>query len=594
MQKILLAVLISLIFSLSYAAEPLKPLPSEQAFVFTTYVDKQNNITFQWNIAPGYYLYKNKFNFTVAPTSPLKIGKIVWPAGTSKKGLDGTTYPTFLGLVKVTVPLLGSFRGPIQLTINYQGCSLSGFCYAPIKKYLNVDLTNIKPMQDLTKNVSITSEPQPFLSDQDMSQAIFAGHSVFFILISFLGLGLLLAFTPCVLPMIPILSGIIAGHKKKVSTLYAFTLSSAYVSGMAIMYAIAGVIVALLGSSIQVFFQKPWVIFLFSGFFVLLSLSLFGFYELQLPRSLNKQTTRWSNHLKGGSFIGVFLMGCLSTLIVSPCVSAPLVGVLAYIAQTGNVFFGAMALLMLGIGMGIPLLLIGTSAGKWLPKAGHWMELVKKLFGVLMLGVAIWMLSRIISPPLTLLLWALLCLGVGIYLIKFYKVNHRGVRVLRTCAVFLLVYGALLLVGAGLGKTDPLKPWDGWNENVSAEHELPGFFSVFHNEQELDQQLALAKEQKKFVVLDFYATWCVSCVMMDKQVLNRESIRNAMYNFIRLRADVTDNSDFDQKIMKRYHVVAPPTMIFINQTGQEISSARIVGEVDSEKLLAIINKVREQ
>lgn len=589
MFKFFLGILLSFAVSLGFAQEGVQPLPMDQAFVFTTYVDQENNITFQWNVAPGYFLYQNKFNFTLSPTSKVNIGKIFWPKGASRTDFEGKTYPIYSGLVKLTVPLLGTFRGPIVMTINYQGCSLSGFCYAPVSRYLHVDLSEIKPLQDLTKNVTARSTNQPFLTDQNTTQRIFAGHGVMFILFSFLGLGLLLAFTPCVLPMIPILSGIIVGHQKKISTLHAFSLSFAYVLGMAVTYAIAGMIVASLGSSIQTLFQKPWIIILFSGLFVLLSLSLFGFYELQLPARWQKHTTSLSNRLEGGTYFGVFLMGCLSTLIVSPCVSAPLVGVLAYIAQTGDMFLGGTALLMLGFGMGIPLLLIGTSAGKWLPKAGQWMDSIKKLFGFLMLSVAVWMLSRIVSGPVSLMLWSVLVVGAGLFLSLFCEASPRVKVILRMMGSLFLVYGIILIAGAALGNTDPLNPWAGGNNASANEMSL---FKVVKNNNELILEMNAAKKNKKPVILDFYATWCVSCVMMDKTVFSQAAVRTALNDFVLLRIDMTENNLFDQSTMKRLHVVAPPEMVFFDEDGKVLESKQIVGEVSETELLNRINEIK--
>lgn len=594
MRKFLLGLALSLIVSLGFANDAVVPLPSEQAFVFTTYVDDHDNIIFQWNIAPGYYLYQNKFNFSVSPLSDLKIGKIDWPVSRVKQDDDGNAHPVYSGLLKLTIPLLGPFRGPIVLKINYQGCSMSGFCYAPVAKYLRVNLSTIKPFEDLTKNVSMTSVAKPFLPEENTAARIFATHGIFITLLSFLGLGLLLAFTPCVLPMVPILSGIIVGHHRQVSTARAFSLSLAYVTGMAMTYAVAGMGAAFLGSSVQTLFQQTWVIVLFSSLFVLLSLSLFGFYELQMPSFLHRHTTQLSHRLQGGSYVGVFLMGCLSTLIVSPCVSAPLVGVLAYISQTGNVVFGGMALLMLGIGMGIPLLVIGTSAGKWLPKAGHWMDLIKKLFGVILLGVAIWMLSRIVPGSASLFLWSALVLGTGLYFGLLDQPLDQGRLVLRTVASFLLVYGMILFVGAMMGYSDPFGPWGNWHgESQSAVEMHQSFFYRVNDNRDLDLQLANAKRDKKPVIVDFYATWCTSCIMLDRHVFNQSIVQNKLADFVRLRVDVTKNNPADHLIMQRYHVIAPPTILFFNKEGDEVVSQRVIGELSVSELENKIMKIKE-
>lgn len=590
MLKILSGILLCFFITVGFAEEnKLQPLPSSKAFTLSSYVDEQNQITFQWNIAPGYFLYQNKFNFTVSPSPDLNIGKINWPRWVIKTDFEGKKHPIYAGLIKLTVPLIGTFKGPIIIAIHYQGCSLNGFCYAPVVKYLHVNLSTIKPLQDLSKDVYASSNPEPFLSDQNRSEKIFAGHNLFFILFSFLGLGLLLAFTPCVLPMVPILSGIIVGHQKRISTRHAFTLSLAYVLGMAITYAIAGILVAWIGSSIQTLFQKAWIIFLFSTLFVLLSLSLFGFYELQLPSRWQKHTTHLSNRLEGGTHFGVFLMGCLSTLIVSPCVSAPLVGVLAYIAQTGNMILGGSALLMLGLGMGIPLLVIGTSAGKWLPKAGVWMDLIKKLFGIIMLGVAIWMLSRILSGSMILMLWSLLTIGSGVYFGVFYGSTAKLRLSLRVLSSIVIVYGIILMFGAALGNSDPFHPWA--EGNVSNQD---SYFIIIKNKDDLIQKLNDAKINKKPVILDFYAKWCASCIKMDKTVFNQASVRTALNDFVLLRADITENNTFDQSLLKQYHVIAPPEIVFIDKNGIIIKSEQIVGEVSAAELLNSIQKIKRK
>ena len=380
-------------------------------------------------------------------------------------------------------------------------------------------------------------------SNDDYIPRFFDSHNVLIIVFSFLGLGLLLAFTPCVLPMVPILSGIIVGQSKNIrNKKKSFALSLAYVIGMAITYAIAGVVIALIGSSIQAQLQKPLVIVSFSGLFVLLALSLFGFYELQLPAQLQRRVTALSNQQKGGHYVGAFLMGCLSTLIVSPCVSAPLVGVLAYIGQTGDVVLGALSLLALGLGMGIPLLLIGISADRILPKAGAWMGVVEKIFGFMMLGFAIWILSRMIPGP------------VGGYGDLFY-------------------------------------PWSRFN-SVHQSSSEKAIFKLIHSFDELDQQLALAKKKKQIVMLDFYADWCNSCVVMERTIFSRAEVREQLANILALRADLTKNNAFDQALLKKFHLVGPPTIIFFGVQGQELTSARIVGEVDVKEFLTRLAKIQ--
>lgn len=326
MREIIVLVL-SFIFSIGYAAEPPLPLPAEKAFVFSAVLHHGNQLVFEWNIAPGYYLYRNQLTLKPAPVNGVKLGKINWPAGQVKQDVLHGTYQAYTGVVKVFVPIVGKAKGVLNLNVDYQGCSSAGFCYTPIKKTLTVDLSRISAPYNLTQYVqTIGAMTKAHALDDNAYDTFFAGHNLLVVVLSFLGLGLLLAFTPCVLPMIPILSGIIVGQGKKITAKKSFFLSLSYVSGMAITYAIVGIVIALIGSGIQAQLQKTWVLILFSGFFILLALSLFGFYELQLPMRLRSLITNLSNRQRGGTYIGVFLMGSLSTLIVSPCVSAPLEG----------------------------------------------------------------------------------------------------------------------------------------------------------------------------------------------------------------------------------------------------------------------------
>ncbi len=591
MNKVIAGLIAGLLMSLGHAAEAVQPLLPSKAFIFSAYVNEQNKLFFQWNIAPGYYLYQNKVKVTVLPTDKVKIGQIQWPAAVEKKRHDGASYSIYSGVLKVALPLVEERNGVVTFVADYQGCSSNGFCYAPIKKYLRVDLSTLQAGKSLTQYEAVAASSQSLASDQAIAQTLFAQHGVVFVLLSFLGLGLLLAFTPCVLPMIPILSGIIIGHRHQVKTMRAFSLSLAYVVGMASTYALAGMLVAVLGSSIQVFFQKLWVIGLFSVIFVLLAFSLFGFYEIQLPNHWHRHATKWSNRLTGGSYVSVFFMGCLSTLIVSPCVSAPLVGVLTYIAQTGNMLFGGAALLMLGIGMGVPLLAIGASAGKWLPKAGNWMELIKKLFGILMLAIAIWMLSRVVSVTIILILWSFLLIGTGIFIIYYHKKTYR--------MFFRLIGGAIILAGVFV-LLEPVNDivtklfQRDSTDLLARKSELPSFFILIKNQSELEQQIKLARENKKLVAIDFYAQWCVSCVLMDKQLFNQADVRATMADFVRLRVDVTENTKIDQAIMKYYHVVAPPTILFFNPLDHDETSQRLVGEVNKAQFLTTINNIKEK
>ncbi len=586
MLRMLLGLILTLIISVSYAEQaPQKPLRPEQAFAFTSFLTPNNQLIMEWDIAPGYYLYRDKLRLTPMPNSRGKIGKIVLPQGQEKRDEMHGIYQAYTGRLQIPVTLINPKAGPIGFGVGYQGCSTGGFCYSPINKILTVELAPGR----------LPTQPaQPAFSDQDYATQVLSKNNLLLIILSFLGMGLLLAFTPCVLPMIPILSGIIIGHGKELSTAKAFLLSLAYVMGMALTYAVAGIMVAFLGSSIQAAFQKPWVIALFSGFFVLLAFSLFGYYELEMPSRWQQRIAGLSNRQKGGTYLGVFFMGVLSSLIVSPCVSAPLVGVLAYIAQTGNMVIGGIALLALGLGMGIPLLLIGTSAGKLLPKSGPWMDGVKKFFGFLMLSFAIWILSRVIPGPLALFLWAVLLIFSAIFMGAFAAANNTLEKISKGLGLIFLVYGNILIIGAALGNSDPFRPWEKWNiisDRLAPVEKLP--FTVIKNSAELDQQLNAAKTQAKPVMLDFYADWCEPCVLMDHYLFSRLDVHRALAKFILLRVDVTKNTDFDQAILKRFDVIAPPTVIFFDTQGKELKNQRIIGEVNAKEFFSKIAKVKE-
>lgn len=580
MSRMFLLIFLCLCVVTGYASN--RPLPPEKAFEFSPLVDN-NKVFLEWNIAPGYFLYKKKMTIKVASSSQVKINKVLLPAGKTKKDEVHGVIQVYTGKLKVPVTLMEPSKGILQLVVNFQGCSEKGFCYPAMDKEVRIDLAQAQSAPPVQVTGALAASAS---QDMTYTHTLYDHSSYFVIIMSFLGIGLLLAFTPCVLPMIPILSGIIVGQGNQLTTGKAFSLSFAYVLGMALTYAIAGIFVAMVGSSIQVVFQNPWVIGSFSILFVLLALSLFGYYELQLPARWQRRLTSMSNNQKSGTYIGVFLMGVLSSLIVSPCVSAPLVGVLAYIAQTGNMVLGGFALLALGFGMGIPLLIIGTSAGKLLPKAGAWMETVKKIFGLVMLGVAIFMVSRIIPGPLTMILWAALCIGSAYMLVEGASGTSNWNRAAKSSALFFAVYGIVLIASSVTGNSDPLHPWEksmmvATNKDKKAN---PAFTTVA-NMREFDTKLAEAKRDHKAVVLDFYADWCESCVWMDRNIFNQPQIKTAYSDIVWIRADVTKNSSFDQQLLKRFNVIAPPTIVFFDRSGQELSNQQIVGEVSAQEFV---------
>lgn len=577
MLRVFINIIISLVLFSAGTSWAAQPLTADQAFAFSSHMDKKNELTLEWQIAPGYHLYRDQTVVRTSQKSQVKIGQVILPPGVTIKDKVLGPVSIYEGTVKVHVPILNPITGILNLKVHYQGCSGKGFCYAPQDRIVQVDLAAVDP----AKNLVISDSAKMKSSTQDYESKFFSGENNFLLILSFLGIGLLLAFTPCVLPMVPILSGIIVGHGKHITTMKAFLLSFAYVMGMAITYAIAGMIVAMIGSHIQTLFQSKWVIYLFSGFFVLLAFSLFGFFEMETPAHWRKRVTNWSYKHKGGTYFGVFMMGALSSLILSPCVSAPLVGVLAYIAQTGNVIFGGVSLLALGIGMGIPLLLIGVSAGKLLPKSGPWMVTIKKLFGILMLAMTIWMLSRVIPGPVALFLWSVLFICTAIFMDIFKKGNGGPwPHLKRGLGVVILIYGVILLIGAAMGNCDPFHPWEG--ARIELNQKRLQFVTVTSMD-DLSEKLATAQRNHKPVMLDFYADWCTACVAMQRFVFVRPRAQEDLVGYVVLRVDVTHNTDFDQAVLKRYNVIAPPTILFFNANGEELASARIVGEVDANE-----------
>lgn len=567
-------------------AETHQPLLVDKAFQLSVVKANNKEVSLQWKIANDYHLYRERFNFKVMSPEHVTLGKIVLPKGIAEEDPILGKYQEYKNKVQINLPLNHVTKGTktLMLLVGYQGCADSGFCYPPETKKVSVDLTAVAHSKVTAYS---TYEPTTLpiansTSSQDKVTHLLESKHYFWIALAFLGFGILLSFTPCVLPMIPILSGIIVGQdKKEITTRHAFLLSLSYVIGMAITYALAGVLVALAGSHLTTAFQAPWVIILFSLLFVVLALSLFDFYELRLPSFLEQSVAELSNR-QSRSYIGSAIMGALSVLIVSPCVTAPLVGVLTFIAQTGNVFLGALALFMLAVGMGLPLLLIGTSAGKLLPKAGAWMNLIKTSFGVLLLGVAIYLLQRVLPGLITMWLWAALFIISAVYLWKNSKVFFKGM------GVVFLVYGIILLVGGSAGNTDPLQPLTNFHNRSVVVSKLP--FQRVKTIADVDDAVRKAATQHKLVMLDFYADWCVSCKEMERNTFSDAAVQSALKNAVLLQVDVTQNDVADKALEQHFNVIAPPTMIFFKD-GKELKDARIVGEMGPKDFLKHIEAI---
>ncbi len=567
-------------------AELINPYPVDSAFQVSAKIQNSETLLVHWDIAPGYHLYKERFKFAISEPKDSIIGEITLPPGKKMHDEILGDYEAYHDSVDIPLPISPT-QTPIVLRIGYQGCSDNNFCYPPQLKQVTLDphAAEYTWVKGMNAPAATLNDSTGDLNQQDHVAALLQQDNLFLILLSFFGFGLLLAFTPCILPMIPILSGLIVGHEKKISVAHAFWLSLTYVLSMSVTYALAGIAAGFAGSTIQAALQNPWVIGSFSLVFVLLALSLFGFFELRLPQSFQSKITALSNKQKSGSYLGVAIMGCLATLIVSPCVSAPLVGALAYIGNTGNAALGGSALFVMGLGMGIPLLILGTSGGKLLPKAGPWMNHVKSFFGVLMLAVAIWMLARVIPGQITMLLWAGLLIMSSVYL-GFLGPNqhHSWGKFWKGIGLLLAVYGIILMLGAATGNTDPLQPLAKLS-HAKKSTQQGAQFTIIKSQADLDQALAKAKQNNQPTLVDFYADWCIACKEMEQNVFARPEVKQALSQYQLLKADITANDAVDKALQKQQAVIAPPTIIFFNPQGEEIVRYRIVGEMNKKDFL---------
>ena len=557
-------------------------LPVDQAFVLSAIADGSDRVLLDWEIAPGYYLYRHRISAKTA-TPGFSLGEIEMPAGKKKTdeffGDVEVYYHTLSATLPVTRPEGAS---SLEISVSYQGCADAGLCYPPVTKTVAIELP---PPGTPSK-----SESPPMVSEQDRLSNLIAGGSLLAIMASFFGFGLLLAFTPCVLPMIPILSGIIAGQGESATPRRSFMLSVTYVLGMALTYTIAGAAFAAAGQQAQAFFQQPWIIISFAALFVVLALAMFGVFDIKIPSALETRLASVSGRQKSGSFVGTAIMGALSALVVTACVAPPMVAALAVIGQTGDVMRGALALFAMGIGMGSPLLLVGVAGGRFLPHAGPWMTSIKTLFGVLFLGVAVWMLERVLPGSLTLALWALLVLVGGYYFGGFGRVGAGSDAwrlVARGLGLAAIVWGVIMMVGAAAGGHDPLQPLrdaslPGFRGNALATGAEALPFRKIASIEDLDRELAAAQAAGKPAMLDFYADWCVSCKEMEKYTFSVPEVQKDLSDFVLLKADVTANSEADQALFRRFGVYGPPTTAFFSTQGRECRAFRLVGYVKAD------------
>lgn len=573
------------------------PLPASEIFQLGTKQVDPNTFVLNWQVKPGYYLYSDRIKLSEPSNNNLRLGTILFPEATTKTDKQGRTHSVYRDRLALPVAILGEQPGESLLDVQFQGCADDGFCYPPetgqikltIDKNLALSAVNLETKTPDAEPVAQEQQEQQVAQAQpvDKVEAVFINHHWAMVILSFFGFGLLLSFTPCILPMVPVLSGIIVGHGKDLSTRKAFFLSLSYVLSMSITYAIVGALVAKLGSNLQVLMQTPWVIGLFSFVFVLLALSMFGFYELRLPTSWQAKLANASRSQSSGHYLSAAAMGCLSTLILSPCVTAPLIGALGYIAHTGNIALGGFALFFLGLGMGTPLILIGMSAGKWLPKAGQWMNLVKAFFGVLLLAVAIFLLERILPGPLVMALWAILLIFSGVYCGALTHSLNNFDKFRQGCGIILLVYGLLVLIGASMGTTNPLQPLAGLQIANATTAKVTGGKTV---KTLSGLQKAIANAKGKPVMLDFYADWCTSCKFMEATVFKDPRVTEALKDFVVVKVDITGNNAQERALLSQFNVVAPPTFLFLNELGHEESHLRLVGETSTNEFLNQLNQ----
>jgi thiol:disulfide interchange protein DsbD len=581
----LLALLLSLCGLLAHAQEP---LPAEQAFRASARALDDKTVEVRFQIADGYYLYRHRFQFAAEGIS---FSAPALPPGKPKKDDAFGEVEIYRKELVFALPVSAG-QPPFDLQLTSQGCADIGICYPPQTTTVSVALASSGSgtggflARALGSGDSPASSATPAAEHDESGRIarLLDGSGTAVILASFFGFGLLLTFTPCVFPMIPILSGIIVGHGHAISKGRAFGLSSLYVLGMALTYAAAGVAAGLSGTLLSAALQNPWVLGAFALVFVVLALSMFGFYELQLPTALQSRLSDNANHQKGGSPGGVIAMGALSALIVGPCVAAPLAGALLYIAQTGNAVLGGTALFTMALGMGAPLIVVGVLARSALPKPGPWMEGVKRAFGVMLLGVAIWLLTPVLPSIVPMLAWAGLLVFSAIYLHALDPLPAHASgwqRFWKGFGVIALLAGAALFIGALAGSRDPLQPLAILRAQAasSAPAAAETKFQRVASVEELDQILKTATRP---VMLDFYADWCISCKEMERFTFADPAVARRLEGFQLIQADVTANSDADKALLKRFKLFGPPGIIFFDADGAERKNLRVVGFQNAE------------
>ena len=565
-------------------------LKVDKAFIFDFHQQK-NKLQVSFNIADGYYLYRHQFKFT---TSNATIVPVDLPTGESHEDEFFGIQQIFTGQLAFTIDIEQA-SSDASLTVRYQGCAKKGLCYPPTKKTIDLsevalttntasDTSNVLAALDISseqqKNVTATKANS---SEQHQLADMLKGDNIWLTLVAFFVGGLLLSFTPCVFPMYPILTGIIVGQGDKLSTKKAFTLSFFYVQGMAVTYTLLGIVVAIAGAQFQAMFQHPIVLIALSALFIFLALSMFGIFNLALPSSWQNKLNQLSSNQKGGSYIGVLVMGAISGLVASPCTTAPLTGALLYISQSGDIFLGASALYALSLGMGLPLLVLGSSGGKLLPKAGNWMNVIKNIFGLLLLAVPIFLLERFLPVLVIDVLWAVLILATAGY---FYTVNQDSSKTfgfgLRSIIIFLVFF-------IGANKAYQLV-YPASNISISQQTDNHGFIHV-KNLTEMNQAIAKANAEGKTVMVDLYADWCIACKEFEEYTFFEANVQKSLAGTVLLQIDLTDTGSKDSvELMSTFDIFGLPSILFFDLKGNELSQRRVTGFMGADEFSAHVDE----
>jgi thiol:disulfide interchange protein DsbD len=572
-------------------------LAPEEAFVYEAIALDADTALARFTAQPGYYLYTDKFSFGVEGLKGISVRASELPAGVIKDDPEFGPVPVYYGQIEVPVDFVRPAGEAIEVALqaDFQGCRDGDICYPPMSRTVTLTLpAGGGAAGPDAGTVSPAPSPGVPVSEQDRLARLLTGNPAAAI-VAFFVAGLLLAFTPCVFPMVPILSGIIVGQGDRLTTPRAFWLSLVYVLAMAVTYTVAGVLAGMFGQNLQAVFQNPWILSGFVVVFILLALSMFGFYDLQVPGRLQTRLTEASNRQQGGGFGGVAVMGFLSALIVGPCVAPPLMAALIVIGSSGDALLGGAALFALSIGMGAPLILFGVSAGKLVPRAGAWMDAVKAVFGVGLLALAIWMLERILPGGIIMLLWGALAIACGIYLgaLERIEAGASGWKKLwKSLGVLLLVLGILELVGAAAGGDYWLRPLEGVGGTApaTAERHHPEFDRI-KSLDDLRREVDLASGAGRGAMFDFYADWCVECKRMERNTFPDARVQTLLDRMQLLQADVTANDRTDQELMRAFDIIGPPAILFFDRNGNEMKPYRLVGYFDPPEFAAHLEQV---